>query len=83
MSKIRIHYIPFDAIQWDGTDETAEIIMDWTAQYNIISIKNSNYPFITIYTIEDPVSAVPGDWVVKDITDRFHILNINAVPNDN
>jgi hypothetical protein len=77
-----------EAVQWPGGAETASPIIDWILANGGIATWNEEYPAwesddgtlghgaapeqILVLTLEGPVSASIGDWIIRGIQGEFY-----------
>lgn len=76
--------VVIDATQWDGTADAATTIIDWilgnggTATYECADpdrcgLNDGDSPHrIRIQTLEGPITASVGDWIVKGVREEFY-----------
>lgn len=67
--KYRKKPIIIDAIQWDGTVETAQFLVRW-GEGHIIWYFNQNY--ISIMTLEGTMNVNINDWVIRGTKGEFY-----------
>jgi hypothetical protein len=71
--KYRKKPVVIEAMQWDGTIESADAIMRWAlpeshskASGRITAISGTCDEFLEIETLEGTMRAVPGDWIIRE-----------------
>ena len=57
-----------EAVLWDGTEETAKELFEWSNHHTIWR----GMSFITIETLEGSMIADKGDWIIKGIKGEFY-----------
>lgn len=75
VAKYRKRPVVIEAIQWDGTIETATKILAWveahggTGQYHG---EAHGTPHIAIDTLEGSMAATKGWWVIRGVESEFY-----------
>ena len=73
--------VTIEAIQWDGTKESASHILDWMFSWAIDRGASANYmdsqrtggePLIAIETLEGTMLASSGDWIIRGVQGEFY-----------
>lgn len=84
MARYRKKPVEVEARQWDGTSEGATNIIDWiighggTACYACVDTDrcaefDGDSPHsIRIDTLEGPITASLGDWIIKGVAGEFY-----------
>ena len=84
MKTYRKKPVEIQAMHWDGTAEGATSIVDWviggggTTQYRCVDPKGCGghndvgTHVLRIETLEGPITASPGDWVIRGIQGEFY-----------
>lgn len=59
------------------TDDSATRIIEWAAEFDVrvelqFDLPNPIITGLTIPTLEGPMTASPGDWVVKGVANEFY-----------
>lgn len=60
--------VVIEAIQFDGSAESARMITMWSGQVCVGSPGGA----LTIKTLEGEMKANPGDWIIKGVKDEFY-----------
>ena len=66
--------IVIEAMQWDGSDKSAQEILNWANQRWLYAANNHDklVTKMIIPTLEGGHKAVPGDWIIKGIKGEFY-----------
>lgn len=75
--------VTIEAMHWDGTEPGSEPIIAWTkthgstATFDRIPVAASRYNTqydnrLYINTLEGPMSASPGDWIIRGVKGEFY-----------
>jgi len=77
---------PIEAIQWNGTDEVADEIIEWASKYGVtiefvIGNGAQNEPWLVVHTIEGRMRAVTGTWIAKGSEDEFWPIKASVFEN--
>lgn len=82
MQTYRKKPVVVQAMQWDGTAEGATPIIQWVltgehaARYECKNRPCDGHPgyphVIEIDTLEGPMTASPGDWVIRGVKGEFY-----------
>ena len=82
LGRYRKRPVEIDAVQWDGTNESATPIINWilsnggSATYQCDGDTCTDIPdedhHIAIPTLEGTMRVSPGDWVIKGVQDEFY-----------
>ena len=67
MPMFRKKPVAIEAMQWDGTRESAIRVSMWTG-----SPLYGGEEIITIDTLEGTMRAAPGDWIIKGVKGEFY-----------
>lgn len=57
-----------DAVQFDGTPQSAQAVTEFAGKWAQPHPDGS----LTIYTLEGPLSAAVGDWIIKGVKGEFY-----------
>lgn len=79
--KVRKRPVEVEAFQWDGTEASALVIMNWAYDHGVqIWYRQDIHPdteealptyHLTIHTLEGDMIARPGYWIIKGAEDEF------------
>lgn len=69
--------ITIEAWQWDGTPQSATLIIDWLLTHDHTARWNP-HTGLFIDTLEGTMRADPGDWVARGIHGEFYPIK-NAI----
>lgn len=73
MAKFKKKPIVIEAIQWDGTNETRELI---ETSFNVKLSISENWldktNDIVINTLEGKMTGIVGDWIIKGVKDEIY-----------
>lgn len=60
------------AMQWDGTDESAQTIIEWTGE-KVAHVKGSHgmVNHLLVNTLEGPLGMSSGDWILMGDEGEF------------
>ena len=79
MPKFRKKPVVIEAMQFDGSWESAQPILQWMEQHKPIDRSGPRWsdagaagPYIHINTLEGEMTASPGDWVIKGVQGEFY-----------
>jgi hypothetical protein len=72
MGKYRKKPVVIEAIQFDGSKESAKEIMAWMKNYDKDDSWVFNHATIQMPTLEGLMIANPKDWIIKGIKDEFY-----------
>lgn len=76
MPMFRKKPVVIEAMLWDGSILTADLIEDWsggkTACRVLIDAKNIVGPFLLIDTLEGEMKASVGDWIIRGVKGEFY-----------
>lgn len=62
-----------EALQWTGTRESTQAILDWASGIHVSVFDDSEY-LMTIRTLEGNMHVTKGDYVVKGIKGEFYAV---------
>jgi hypothetical protein len=69
--------VEVEAMQFDGSPESADIIQEWASQ-EPIEVRSSTIIYqpeaqlLQIPTLEGNMTASPGDWVIRGVQREFY-----------
>lgn len=79
--KVRKRPVEVEAFKWDGTEESALVIMNWAYDHGVqIWYRQDIHPdteealdtyHLTIHTLEGDMIARPGYWIIKGVENEF------------
>lgn len=75
---VRKRPVEVEAMQWDGTDEGASDVVAWvlasggTATFHDASPAMSTPSYISIDTLEGPMRARAGWWIIRGVRGEFY-----------
>lgn len=76
MNKYRKKPVVIEAMQWDGTEESAQKILKWAnARWLYVPILQEKHKLISkmiIPTLEGRHNAIPGDFIIKGVKGEFY-----------
>ena len=82
MQKYRKLPVEIEAIQWDGSAESATPVIDWilaeggTATYHEhlmdLGLIAHPDPYLRIQTLEGVITASTGDWIIRGVQGEFY-----------
>jgi hypothetical protein len=68
MAKFRKLPIEVEAIQWDGTNETKQLIEDkFKVELGVTENWLTKTNDLTIKTLEGTMTAIVGDWIIQGV----------------
>lgn len=67
--KFRKKPIVVEAIQWDGTPDRAQEIIEWSGGQVALSVSKT---LLEIFTLEGLHQAITGDWIIKGVQGEFY-----------
>lgn len=80
--KVRKRSVEVEAFHWNGTAESATVIINWALSYGTtITFREDIHPdteevipeayHLSIHTLEGDMIARPGYWIIKGVEDEF------------
>lgn len=76
MTEYRKKPVVIEAMQWDGTWESAQPILEWIKANKTIdrseAIWSDAAGELYIWTDEGKMQASPGDWVIRGVAGEFY-----------
>lgn len=82
MDKFRKKPVVIEAVQYSGTRESWQELLEWAGRYNppkghpsphwIIVHVAHDPPTVTIHTLEGAMKISTDDWVIKGVADEFY-----------
>lgn len=80
--KVRKRPVEVEAFKWDGTEESARVIINWASTHDTqIWYREDINPdteqgmgtyHLTIHTLEGDMIARPGYWIIKGVENEFY-----------
>lgn len=80
--KVRKRPVEVEAFKWDGTEESALVIINWAESHETkIWYREDIHPdteaglgtyHLTIHTLEGDMIARPGYWIIKGVENEFY-----------
>jgi hypothetical protein len=67
--KFRKKPVEIEAMRFDGSKKSAERILDWIGRASGVKLDDGR---IVIPTLEGPITAAVGDWVIKGVKGEFY-----------
>lgn len=64
--------VEIEAMEWDGTDYSAEEIVEWILTNSQDAWYSAEDNKIRITTLEGVLTASPGDFIIKGIAGEFY-----------
>lgn len=75
--------VVIEAMQWDGSAESATPIIDWARDSDGAAIRYHQHlmdggliahpdPYLWVDTLEGRMIANPGDWIIKGVNGEFY-----------
>ena len=62
--------VVIEAMQWDGTPESAAHLRGWASMWKIrLFVRDGE---ILIPTLEGDMVANPGDWIIRGVQNEFY-----------
>ena len=73
VNKYRKRPVIIEAVKWDGSDDI-EYLVNWadSEHKKIIDWYGDGTKTLRIETLEGPLRAIPGDWIIKGIKGEFY-----------
>lgn len=72
MRKFMKRPVVIEAVEWDGTESGASLIIDWVAAHGGDAYYDQWDCRIFIKTLEEWIAASPGDWIVRGVQSEFY-----------
>jgi hypothetical protein len=81
MPKFRKKPVVIEAMQFDGSWEGAQPILQWIEDHKLLdqagptwsdSRDGQSEPLLYIHTLEGTMAAGPGDWVIRGVAGEFY-----------
>jgi hypothetical protein len=76
--KFRKKSVVIEAMKWDGTAASAEVITDWVAEYrgtfvlDLGIVDGAGVPKLVLTTMEGALGVSPGDYVIRGVKNEFY-----------
>jgi hypothetical protein len=68
MAKFRKKPVAIEAVQFDGSPQTAQAVTEFAGKWAQPHADGS----LTIHTLEGPLSASVGDWIIRGVKGEFY-----------
>lgn len=77
VKKFRKKPVVIEAMQFDGSDESAHEIQDWAescCSFNdlVKAVACKGEDFMLVHTLEGTMRAQPGDWIIRGVQGEFY-----------
>lgn len=81
--KFRKKPVVIEAMQWDGSAESATPIVNWALSHDGLSVRYHEHlmdgdfiahpdPYLWVDTLEGRMIASAGDWIIRGINGEFY-----------
>lgn len=73
MSRYRKKPVEVEAVQWDGSEDSARAIKAWADTHGAQPLAGwVQDTMLLVRTLEGQMQAAPGDWIIRGVAGEFY-----------